>query len=177
MQRPSTILLLSLAAAAVLWLLSRTEKGQNTVAAVADAVGSAVRGIRNNNPGNIREGAADGTAWQGERATDDDTAFEEFTDMRYGVRAACKVFRNYQTKYGLRTVAQLIGRWAPPSENNTAAYVAAVSQRVGVNATQPLDLFDAELAYRFLRAVFRHECGLPAELIPEATIREGIALA
>lgn len=131
------------------------------------------RGLRNNNPGNIRKGAS---AWVG-KIVGTDTAFETFSDMKYGVRAALVIFRNYQSKYALQTIAQLVARWAPPSENDTASYIATVVARVGVDANVSLDLRNVELAYRFLRAIFRHENGLPAELIPENTIREGIALA
>lgn len=162
-----------LGAAVVLFVLSRTEKGQQVAADVVDAVASTVRGLRNNNPGNIEKGAS----WQGLRAEQTDSRFAQFTDMKFGVRAAAKVFRNYQKLYSLRTVTQLINRWAPPVENDTGAYVNAVAKRVGVDAFAALDLTNAELCYRFLRAVFRHECGIAAEAIPESTIREGIALA
>lgn len=161
-----------LAAAAM--IASRTREGQGVVSAAADAIGSNVRGIRNNNPGNIRHGASQ---WQGMRAQQADSEFVQFTEMRYGVRASAKLFRNYQSTYNLRTTRQLIGRWAPPSENDTDEYVRAVAGRVGVAPDQPIDLTGTETAYRFLRAVFRHECGVAAELIPESTIREGIALA
>ncbi len=174
MSTRETKLLVALAVVALLWLLSRTQGGQAVTAKVADAVGSAVRGIRNNNPGNIRLSA---DQWQGMRGEQTDGAFVQFTEMRYGVRAAVKVFRNYQSRYGLRTVAALIARWAPSTENDTAAYVKSVSARVGVADTSPLDLTNVELVYRFLRAVFRHECGIAAEAIPEGTLREGIALA
>lgn len=160
-----------------LFLLSRTQRGQLVVAAGADAVARSVRGLRNNNPGNIREGADGGDQWQGERATDDDPAYEEFTDMRYGVRAAARVFRTYQSKRQLRTVAQMITRWAPPEENDTANYIRVVCKRLGVADATPINLWDAETCYAFLRAVFRMESGPGAEFIPAATIREGIALA
>src|SRR5262245_59994502 len=91
------------------------------------------RGLRNNNPGNIREPKGDPTQWVGDRATDDDPAFEEFLTMWHGVRAAAVLFKNYQSTYGLGTIAQLITRWAPPKENDTAAYIKAVSDAVGVN--------------------------------------------
>lgn len=130
------------------------------------------RGLRNNNPGNIRLGSS---AWLG-AIVGTDTAFVTFSEMRYGVRAAAKLFRNYQSKYALRTIAQLVSRWAPPSENDTQAYIASVVARVGIDAGAPLDLSNAELCYKFLRAIFRHENGVPAELIPETTLREGIAL-
>lgn len=167
----------ALAVAVALWIASRTKPGAQVVASVTDAIASNVRGIRNNNPGNIREAATGGDAWRGERATDDDPAFEEFSEMRYGVRAAAVVFRTYQRKYSLRTVTQLVSRWAPPEENDTASYIASVAKRVGVDAFAPIDLGNAETCYRFLRAIFRHECGIAAEAIPEGPIREGIALA
>jgi hypothetical protein len=163
-----------LGAAGLLLVLSRTQKGQQIAADAVGAVASAVRGIRNNNPGNIRPG---GGAWQGLRTVQTDTGYLQFTEMRFGVRAAAKLFRNYQANYGLRSVAQMIARWAPSVENDTASYINAVAQRVGVDAYAQLDLKNSELCYRFLRAVFRHECGIAAEAIPEATIREGISLA
>jgi len=166
-------LLAGLAGALVLYMLSRTQKGQQVAADVVGAVASTVRGLRNNNPGNVEKGAD----WQGLAPVQTDARFAQFTHMRYGVRAAARVFRNYQKLYNLRTVTQLINRWAPASENNTAAYINAVAQRVGVDPFAVLDLANAELCYRFLRAVFRHECGIAAESIAEATIREGISLA
>lgn len=174
MKNTSTWLWLALAGSAVLWLASRTSTGQQVVASVTDAVASTVRGMRNRNPGNIRRS---GDTWQGQAPQQTDAAFVQFTDFKFGVRAAARVFRNYQKSYGLRTVTALIGRWAPPNENDTGSYVNAVAKRIGVDALAPIDLANAELCYRFLRAVFRHECGLVAETIPEADIREGIALA
>lgn len=183
------ILLAGLGGALALYLLARTKRGEIVA---ADAVGEIVvtaqraaetvakwlaRGLRNNNPGNIREAKGDATAWQGERATNDDAAFEEFTDMRYGVRAALVAFRNYQSRYGLNTTRQMISRWAPPSENNTGAYIAAVTARVQTHPDTSLDLSDTETALNFLRAVFRQENGPEAELLPDSLIREGIALA
>lgn len=162
-----------LGGALLLWLASRTERGQQVTARVSDAIASTVRGIRNNNPGNIEKGAT----WLGLAADQTDTRFARFIEMKYGVRAAAKVFRNYQKLYSLRSVTQLVSRWAPAVENDTGSYIAAVAKRVGVDPLTPLDLGNAELCYRFLRAIFRHECGIAAEAIPESTIREGIALA
>jgi len=167
----------ALVLALALLVASRTEKGAAVIASGVDSVAKAVRGIRNNNPGNIRENASGGDSWRGERATNDDASFEEFETMRDGVRASAVVFRNYQRKYGLRTISQLISRWAPPTENNTTAYIAHVAYRVNVGAEAAIDLYHVDTLYAFLRAVFREECGAPAELIPAATIYDGIALA
>jgi hypothetical protein len=135
------------------------------------------RGLRNNNPGNIREGKGDSTLWVGERATDDDPLFEEFTTMPYGIRAATQLFRNYQRLYGLHTIAQLISRWAPPSENDTTAYISSVVDRVGLDPNAPIDLHGPAI-YPFLRAVFWQENGPLAETrITESELRYGVSLA
>lgn len=165
---------IAFAAVTAVLVFSRTKKGAEVVANVTDAIASNVRGIRNNNPGNVRRTADN---WQGLSPTQTDSAFFQFTEMRYGVRAAARIFRNYQSRNGLRTVAQLISRWAPPVENDTSAYVGAVAKRIGVNIDSAIDLGNEEILYRFLRAVFRHECGIVAEAIPESTVREGIALS
>ncbi len=92
------------------------------------------RGYRNNNPLNIRISSS---SWLGKVADNTDGVFEQFSDIRYGYRAAIKTIRNYITKYGCRTIADIVSRWAPASENNTAAYIANVSSRTGIasNAT------------------------------------------
>ena len=77
------------------------------------------RGIRNCNPLNIRIG----NNWKGERPTNSDGVFEQFTDMRYGLRAAFILIRRYITKYKLCTIRAIISRWAPETENLTMAYI------------------------------------------------------
>lgn len=135
------------------------------------------RGLRNNNPGNIREGKGDSTFWVGERATDDDPSFEEFNSMPHGIRAAVVLFRNYQNLYGLNSIRKMITRWAPPNENDTERYIAHVSARTGIPPDAPLNLRSAQLA-PFLRAVFREENGPLADtFISDETLRQGIALA
>jgi hypothetical protein len=49
-----------------------------------------------------------------------------------------------------------------------------VSERIGATVVA---LSSDEQMYSFLRAVFRMECGIAAEAIPDSTIKEGIALA
>ena len=51
------------------------------------------RGIRNNNPLNIRKG----NNWKGERPNQTDKEFEEFESMQMGLRAAFILLRNYMT--------------------------------------------------------------------------------
>ena len=95
-----------------------------------------VRCIRNNNPLNIRRGAA---RWQGMSKRDDDPDFEIFETMAYGWRAAFILLgRTYYEKYHLNTIKKLISRWAPACENNTKGYIAYVAKQVGVSESEPL---------------------------------------
>lgn len=80
------------------------------------------RGIRNNNPLNIRVG----NNWKGEVAKPSDHTFEQFTEMKWGCRAAFVILRNYIQRHKLNTIAKIIARWAPSNENNTQAYIASV---------------------------------------------------
>lgn len=100
------------------------------------------RGIRNNNPGNIRN--SERNDWKGEVAKADkkDQAFEEFETMSDGVRAMMLLLQKYQRSYNLHTVKELVERWAPRNENNTAAYVRTVCKEMQMPECCGLDLTD-----------------------------------
>ena len=85
------------------------------------------RGIRNNNPGNIRHGIN----WDGLAEEQTDPEFAQFSAPEMGIRAIFKILKTYDAKYNLNTIDGIIHRWAPPVENNTAAYVAFVESKVG----------------------------------------------
>ena len=88
------------------------------------------RGIRNNNPCNIRKG----DEWKGLRAVQTDKAFCQFESMVMGLRAVFKTLKTYRDKHGVSTVSGIIERWAPASDgNNTKAYIAAVEKRSGID--------------------------------------------
>lgn len=89
------------------------------------------RGLRNNNPGNIRK---DGTHWKGEVEPSRDAAFKQFESMAWGYRAMFKCLNTYSRKYGLDTIRKMISRWAPPSENDTDAYIRNESVIVAVDS-------------------------------------------
>lgn len=125
------------------------------------------RGIRNNNPGNIRLGAD----WQGRAAEQTDAAFIQFKAPEWGVRAMVRILRTYENR-GLKTVRQIIDRWAPPNENDTESYVQAVAKAVGVMPSEPLT--HAHLP-ALLKAIIAHENG--QQPYTDEQIAEGIALA
>lgn len=82
--------------------------------------------ILNNNPGNIRR--TQGTPWQGEIVPSPWRAgFVVFDTLEHGYRAVLLLLNNYIAK-GFNTIEKIITRWAPPSENNTAAYIDFVSR-------------------------------------------------
>jgi hypothetical protein len=132
------------------------------------------RGERNNNPGNIREYAND-PHWVGERMTDDDPEFEEFITPEDGIRALAKTLLAYQRKHGLRTVREMISRWAPANENDTLAYINAVARDAIVAPDADINLEDQALLCRIVRAVIRHENG--RVIYSDAQIATGVGRA
>ena len=137
------------------------------------------RGIRNFNPGNIRH--VKGTRWQGMSANQNDTAFVQFTGPQWGIRAIARTLITYQDKHGLRTIRQIIGRWAPPNENNTESYIRQVATRLGVSPDARIDVYDYRTMLELVRAIVRHENGpgpLPeGDWYGEPMLAEGLALA
>jgi len=124
------------------------------------------RGIRNNNPLNIR---VSNDQWQG--AVGDDGAFIKFNLASMGIRAAARILKNYRDKYGLNTVSGIINRWAPPVENDTESYVASVAGKVGVGAEQLLEESDYP---SLIMAMIYHENG--QQPYPVDVIREGFEM-
>jgi hypothetical protein len=114
------------------------------------------RGIRNNNPGNIRKS---GQAWQGLAKEQPDASFFSFSEPVYGIRAMAKILMTYHRTYGLNTVRGIIGRWAPPVENNTGAYVASVAKALKVTQDTRINVFTAAVMLPLLKAIIQHENG------------------
>jgi hypothetical protein len=144
------------------------------------------RGIRNFNPGNIRH--AKGVRWQGMAIAQGDSEFVQFTAPRWGIRAIARVLITYQDKRlaadGSRidSVREIIQRWAPPSENNTNAYVISVARALGLDPDfEGVDVYNFDVMHVLVPAVIRHENGsgpLPGGLwYGDAIIADGLALA
>lgn len=115
------------------------------------------RGIRNNNPLNIRIG----NTWLGERANPTDQAFEEFVTMEYGLRAAFLILRRYIRRYGKNTVTSIISTWAPSSENNTIRYIDTVCHRTGLAPDEQIKYEDKATMCLLVAAMALVECGQP----------------
>ncbi len=114
------------------------------------------RGIRNNNPGNIRHG----DKWRGLADKQIDASFCVFKAPEWGLRALVKILRNYQTKHGLKTVESIINRFAPQIENDTSSYILSVCQVLDVKPRDVIDVFEPGIMINLLKAVIRHENGI-----------------
>lgn len=92
------------------------------------------RGIRNNNPGNLRYSPLNN--WQGKIPISQNTdgSFEQFIEWRYGIRALLVLLKGYILKYG--TIEAMIKHYAPNSENNTELYIQRVASDTGIPRNQ-----------------------------------------
>ena len=123
------------------------------------------RGIRNNNPLNIRKG----NNWKGEVCSSTDSEFEQFVSMQWGVRAGFKILKNYMTGYGgrvkaLTNIHDIIHRWAPPNENNCRAYIDSVCRFSGLHEFERLQFSDRNKMLALVDGMIRVECGQPVSL-------------
>lgn len=131
---------------------------------IVNPTSNAPRGIRNNNPGNIRFGRFA----QHQGATgQDDKGFAVFRSMEDGIKAAVELLKGYVAK-GYDTVRKVISRWAPASENNTAAYVDAVAKRLNISPDAKLS---GEQLGGLANAIFGHENGATAARNANALVR------
>lgn len=129
------------------------------------------RGLRNNNPGNIRLGEQ----WQGMAEAQSDPEYIVFKTPVYGLRAMARVLDNYRKRYGLNTIQDIVTRWAPHSENPTDTYADFVAKKVGVSPTSKIDTADTMTMAKLIAAMVSFENGLNP--YDNATILEGIAAA
>lgn len=121
------------------------------------------RGLRNNNPGNIR---INNDLFQGEIRPSKDKSFKQFDSMAYGYRAIFKILRNYLCIYKLDTIRKMVGRWAPPGDNNhTEAYIKAVSDYAGIPADDPINVNDREQMIRIVAGMSKVENGVEADML------------
>ena len=116
--------------------------------------GNAPIGIRNNNFGNIRD---DGKAWPGQAGVSG--GFKVFATPEAGMQATLNNLSAYSSKHGLNTVRGIIGRWAPPNENNTNAYIANICRHMGVEPDTPLNMSDPKVKAGLGFLIARHENG------------------
>lgn len=93
------------------------------------------RGIKNNNPLNIRNSS---TVFNGEVTPSADKDFKQFQTLAHGYRAGFKILQTYKTK-GVDSVEKIINRWAPANENNTNGYISFVCLKSGLQPTDKVN--------------------------------------
>lgn len=120
---------------------------------------SVPRGIRNNNPGNIRNSS---TVWVGEVVPSKDKDFKQFKSAAYGYRAVIKLLQNYRKLHGCKTISDFVNRWAPPSENNTSGYITRVCREMQVPNIYVPDVEDKTTMCNFAAAISLVENGVAA---------------
>lgn len=113
------------------------------------------RGIRNNNPLNIRIG----NTWLGETKEPTDSEFEQFISVKYGLRAAFCILRRYIRRYHRDTIRKIVSSWAPANENDTEKYISFVAHVMMITADDTIRYEDEEKMCRLVQAMARMECG------------------
>lgn len=113
-------------------------------------------GLRNNNPGNLRP--SNRYKWQGEIG--ENKGFVVFDTELNGLRAMARNLKNQQRLHGLNTIASVITKYAPESENNTAGYIAFVARESGFQANETLDLENDMQLIKIQRAMIKMENGV-----------------
>lgn len=128
------------------------------------------RGIRNNNPGNLNFAGQAGATKEG----GPNGRFAVFGSMQEGVAALVKQIGLY-VKRGRNTIRKILEIYAPSSENNTGAYIAAVSKALGIGPDDPLDNANESQVTGLVRAIVNHENGKGH--VSDQQIAEGYKMA
>lgn len=111
------------------------------------------RNWRNNNPGNIEYGQFS----QRMGAIGSDGRFAVFPTLEMGTRAKEELLFGDQSVYKNLSIANAISRYAPPSENNTQAYIAAITSALGVSDSTMLAQLSLSDRSKFLETISRVE--------------------
>ncbi|MCG8463425.1 MAG: hypothetical protein MI750_01070, partial [Xanthomonadales bacterium] len=141
---------------------------------------SAPRGIRNNNPCNLKDF---GINWKGLSSPRSDAdGFCVFSEPAYGIRACAMDLLKDFNKDAQRTILELMQEFAPGKDSNPtkqyADYIADnIRTRTGlmVGIETELDLNRFDVLYAFIEAVIKFENG--QQPYSKATITRGFVLA
>lgn len=128
------------------------------------------RGIRNNNPGNLNFANQAGATKEGGPGG----RFAKFGSMKEGVAALVRQIGLYVSR-GKNSIRKILEVYAPSSENNTGAYISAVSRALGIGPDDPLDINSANQVMGLVKAITDHENG--KGYVGDSDISGGYALA
>lgn len=113
------------------------------------------RGIRNNNPGNLRLPLS--LTRPGDMGHDAD-GFSVFSTPEHGLDSLARQLVNYG-KRGLNTVLAITYRWAPPADNETYAYAHFIARHMKVDTDAPLDMVSTDVIAGLMAAMITFENG------------------
>ncbi|WP_301093392.1 hypothetical protein [Turicimonas muris] len=147
--------------------MAQAQQGLGTPPKVDDKVLNTM-GYKGCNPLNIR---ATTDKWQG-AIGQNEKGYLIFSSPVDGIRAAAKVLKNYDSKYGINTIEEIVSRFAPASENPTGEYIQNVVKATGYKAQEKLDLKNPEVMQKLIQAMMNQEIGGVA--YSEETISAGV---
>jgi murein DD-endopeptidase MepM/ murein hydrolase activator NlpD len=111
-------------------------------------------GIKNKNYLNVKNGASPWLDTGGKNSKTDSRGHAIFTDPAYGIRAGILLLRTYFFTHNLRTIAEILARWAPSTDtigslpgapqNSPLEYSQFVSGRMGIGYNQRLEIFNED---------------------------------
>lgn len=128
------------------------------------------RAERNFNPGNLNyAGQAGATLESGSGAR-----FAKFASEEEGIAALVRQLRLYQQR-GIDTIGEIVKKYAPPSENDTQAYIASMVRWTGLSADEKLDFNDTDTVRRMVQGISRKEGRFTP--LSEGQIMSGIGIA
>lgn len=133
------------------------------------------RPIRNNNPGDLEYGPFA----QKTGATGSDGRFAIYPDMATGCYALARLLLAYQDEHGIQTVRQIVNRFAPGTENNTAAYISFFDGVLGCGPDDRFDFRSADFLYWAVTAIGEEEAGHDefTHNVTDADINGGVSRA
>ncbi len=138
------------------------------------------RGVRNNNPGNIRRPAGSilrhvALPWRGVTLLQPDPEFITFQAPEWGIRAIVVTLLTYERKYGLHTADAMIARWAPPKENRTGDYAHFVDDWLHLPPFTQIHMANWSTARAIATGIIAEECS--RHTYPEIILSRGLFLA
>jgi hypothetical protein len=84
--------------------------------------------------------------------------------MAWGYRAMFVLLDSYRKRYGLKSLGEMLTRYAPPTENHTALYIESVCDMTGIKADTELDTHSKRVMIPIVAAMSRIENGRIANL-------------